>query len=180
MTSYCLILFALYFRHRSLWPLFPERFWTLEGKPMVGALVMYTQIGIFDRNYKTGGAARSESPRMVEGTGRIYKIKTDKKALSLWWTWITESTRLRLPPQTAAMFIPKETIVGNDEPSAQNILNVDLSTVEVRRSRVAAPTWLRARKQKSTGIDPAGKRACGKDQQADGAVSHSGGNWRTG
>jgi len=83
MTSYCLILFALLFPAQVSLATISGEILDLEGKPMVGALVMYTQIGIFDRNYKTGGAARSESPRMVEGTGRIYKIKTDKKGAFL-------------------------------------------------------------------------------------------------
>ena len=79
MTSCCLILFALLFPVQGSLATVSGEILDREGNPMVGALVTYTQIGIVDRNYKTGGAARSESPRMAEGTGRIYKIKTDKK-----------------------------------------------------------------------------------------------------
>jgi tetratricopeptide (TPR) repeat protein len=102
-----------------------------EGKPMVGALVTYTQLGIVDRNYKAGGAVRSETPRMVEGKGRIYKIKTDKKGAFVmvgmdYGVYQVEITG----PDGSHVYSGKKTIVGNDEPSAQNILNVDLSTVE--------------------------------------------------
>ena len=79
MTSCCLILFALLFPTQSYLATVSGEILDREGNPMVGALVTYTQIGIFERIYQMGAGTRSESPRMIEGTGRVYKIKTDKK-----------------------------------------------------------------------------------------------------
>ena len=131
MTSCCLILFALLFPVQGPLATVSGEILDREGNPMVGALVTYTQIGIVDRNYKAGGAVRSESPRMAEGKGRIYKIKTDKKGA---FVMIGMDYGVYQVEITAAdgshVYSGKKTIVGNDEPSAQNILNVDLSTME--------------------------------------------------
>jgi len=131
MTSCCLILFALLFPVQGPLATVSGQILDREGNPMVGAVVTYTQIGIVDRNYKAGGAARSESPRMVEGRGRIYKIKTDKKGA---FAMIGMDYGVYQVEITGAdgshVYSGKKTIVGNDEPSAQNILNVDLSTVD--------------------------------------------------
>ena len=131
MTSCCLILFALLFQGQGPLATVSGQILDREGNPMVGALVIYTQIGRVDRNYKAGGAARSESPTMVEGRGRIYKMKTDKKGA---FVMIGMDYGVYQVEITAAdgshVYSGKKTIVGNDEPSAQNILNVDLSTVD--------------------------------------------------
>src|SRR6478672_181596 len=131
MTSCCLILFALLVQVQGSLATVSGEILDREGNPMVGALVIYTQIGIVDRNYKTGGAVRSESPRMAEGKGRIYRIKTDKKGAFVmigmdYGVYQVEITA----PDGSHVYSGKKTIVGNDEPSAQNILNVDLSAVE--------------------------------------------------
>ena len=131
MTSYCLILFALLFPAQVSLATVSGEILDREGNPMVGALITYTKIGTFDRNYQTGGATRSESPRMVEGTGRIYHIKTDKKGAFLmvgvdYGVYQIEITA----PDGSHVYSGKKTIVGNDEPSAQNVLNVDLSSIE--------------------------------------------------
>src|ERR1051326_7313075 len=69
MNSCCLILLAL---------LLPMQRWNAtvtghildhEGKPLAGATVTYTNVGIFDR----------VDQRIKEGTGQVYKIKTDKQ-----------------------------------------------------------------------------------------------------
>lgn len=131
MTSCCLILFALLFPMQGSLAAVSGEILDREGNPMVGALVTYTKVGTFERNYQTGGAGRSETPRMVEGTGRVYKIKTDKKgAFHMigidYGVYQIEITG----PDGSHVYSGKKTIVGNDEPSSQNILNVDLSTVE--------------------------------------------------
>ena len=131
MTSCCLILFALLLPAQGPLATVSGEIMDREGKPMVGALVTYTQLGIVDRNYKTGGAARSETPRMVEGKGRIYKIKTDKKGAFVMVGMEYGVYQIEITgPDGSHVYSGKKTIVGNDEPSAQNILNVDLSTVE--------------------------------------------------
>jgi tetratricopeptide (TPR) repeat protein len=132
MTTCCLVLFfALLFPAQGSFATVSGEILDREGKPMVGALITYTKIGIFERNYQMGGATRSESPRMVEGTGRIYNIKTDKKGAFLmigvdYGIYQIEITG----PDGSHVYSGKKTIIGNDEPGAQNILNVDLSTVE--------------------------------------------------
>jgi tetratricopeptide (TPR) repeat protein len=128
MTSCCLILFALLFPTQGSLATVSGEILDREGNPMVGALVTYTKIGTFERNYQTGGAARSETPRMVEGTGRVYHVKTDKKgAFHLigmdYGVYQIEITG----PDGSHVYSGKKTIVGNDEPSSQNTLNVDLS-----------------------------------------------------
>lgn len=107
LTSYCLILFALLFPTQGSLATVSGEILDREGKPMVGALITYTQIGMFDRNYKMGGAVRSESPRMVEGTGRICKIKTDKKGAFVMIGMDYGVTKLKSQVRMAAMFIPE-------------------------------------------------------------------------
>lgn len=128
MTSYCLILFALLFPTQGSLATVSGEILDREGNPMVGALVTYTQIGIFERIYQMGGGTRSESPRMIEGTGRVYHVKTDKKGAFViagmdYGVYQVEITG----PNGSHVYSGKKTIVGNDEPSSQNTLNVDLS-----------------------------------------------------
>jgi tetratricopeptide (TPR) repeat protein len=131
MTSYCLILFALLFPAQGPLATVSGQILDREGNPMVGAVVTYTQIGIVDRNYKADRAMRSESPTMAERKGRIYKIKTDKKGAFVmigmdYGVYQVEITG----PDGSNVYYGKKTILGNDEPSAQNVLNVDLSSIE--------------------------------------------------
>ncbi|HLK07707.1 MAG TPA: tetratricopeptide repeat protein [Candidatus Angelobacter sp.] len=131
MTSCCLILFALLLPLQGPLATVSGQILDREGNPMVGAVVTYTKIGTYDRNYEIGGSTRIESPRMVEGTGRIYKIKTDKKGAFVmvgmdYGVYQVEITG----PDGSNVYYGKKTIVGNDEPSAQNVLNVDLSSIE--------------------------------------------------
>ena len=131
MTSCCLLLFALLLPTQNPLATVSGEILDREGKPMVGAVITYTKIGTFDRNYEVGGGTRSESPRMVEGTGRIYTIKSDKKGAFLkvgvdYGVYQVEITG----PDGEHVYSGKKTIVENNEPSAQNVLNVDLSTIE--------------------------------------------------
>jgi hypothetical protein len=50
-----------------------------EGKPLAGAQVTYTLIGVIDRNYQASAGMRTESPKMMEKNGRAFTVKTDKK-----------------------------------------------------------------------------------------------------
>jgi tetratricopeptide (TPR) repeat protein len=99
-----------------------------EGEPLAGALIVYKQIGKFDRDLRITAGVMSETPRMVEGTGRIYRIKTDKKGAFLlvgvdYGVYQIEITG----PDGSHVYSGKKTIIGNDEASSQNVLNVDLS-----------------------------------------------------
>jgi tetratricopeptide (TPR) repeat protein len=131
LTSCCLILFALWLPLQGMLATVSGQILDREGKPMVGALVTYQKVGTFDRNYQTGGGTRTEAPRMAEGTGRIYTMKTDKKGTFLrvgvdFGVYQVEITG----PDGSHVYSGRKTIVGDNDPSAQNILNVDLSTVE--------------------------------------------------
>ena len=128
MTSCCLILFALLLPTQGSLATVSGEILDREGNPMVGALVTYTKIGIFERNYRAGGAARSETPRMIEGTGRTYHVKTDKKGAFHMIGMDYGVYQIEITgPDGSHVYSGKKTIVGNDEPSSQNTLNVDLS-----------------------------------------------------
>jgi tetratricopeptide (TPR) repeat protein len=101
-----------------------------EGKPLAGAHVTYKKTGTFTRNYSTGDGMRTESPQMTEGTGRVYQTRTDKKgAFALagmdYGVYQIEITG----PDGAHVYSGRKTIGFPDDPSSQNVLNVDLSTV---------------------------------------------------
>ncbi|MGB8131026.1 MAG: tetratricopeptide repeat protein [Candidatus Angelobacter sp.] len=125
MTSCCLFLFMLSMATVS------GQILDREGKPMVGAQVTYQKIGIVDRNMRGGDGSRSESPAMVEGTGRIYKVRTDKIGAFImvgvdFGVYQIEITA----PDGSHVYSGRKTIGDNNDPSSQNILNVDLSTLE--------------------------------------------------
>ena len=89
MKSCCLILIALLFPPQNLTAVVVPSQWELatvsgrildrEGNPLVGAEIVYKNIGMIDRHISAGGKVRTETPAVVEGRGRVYKIKTDKK-----------------------------------------------------------------------------------------------------
>jgi tetratricopeptide (TPR) repeat protein len=101
-----------------------------EGKPLADAKVVYQKVGTYARNYSAGDGIRTESPQMTEGTGRVYQTKTNKKGeftlagmdYGVYQIEITGS-------DGAHVYSGKKTIGFPDDPSSQNVLNVDLSTV---------------------------------------------------
>jgi tetratricopeptide (TPR) repeat protein len=131
MTSCCLILLALLLPTQGSLATVSGEILDREGKPMVGAQITYQKIGIVDRNMRGGDGSRSESPAMVEGTGRIYKVQTDKKGSFVmvgvdYGVYQIDITAL----DGSHVYSGKKTIGDNNDPSSQNILNVDLSTIE--------------------------------------------------
>jgi tetratricopeptide (TPR) repeat protein len=131
MASCCLILFALLLPTQGSLATVSGEILDREGKPMVGAQITYQKIGIVDRNIRSGDGSRSESPAMVEGTGRIYKVQTDKKGSFVmvgvdYGVYQIDITAL----DGSHVYSGKKTIGDNNDPSSQNILNVDLSTIE--------------------------------------------------
>jgi tetratricopeptide (TPR) repeat protein len=102
-----------------------------EGKPLAGALIIYKQIGILDRNYRALKGMRSESPKMLEKGGRTYQVTTDKKGAFVlvgleFGVYEIEITG----PDGSHVYSGRKTVgASEDDASAQNILNVDLSTV---------------------------------------------------
>jgi tetratricopeptide (TPR) repeat protein len=99
-----------------------------EGKPLAGAQIIYKNIGIYDRQYRADGGMRTEAPQMVEGTGRIYRIKSDRKGAFVlagldFGVYQIEITG----PGGVHVYSGKKTIGRDDDPGSQNILNIDLS-----------------------------------------------------
>jgi tetratricopeptide (TPR) repeat protein len=131
MTSYCLILFALLLPMQRFLASVSGQILDSEGKPMAGAMITYTKIGIVDRNMRTGDNSRTESPKMIEGTGRVYKVTTDKKGAfnligvdyGVYQIEITGS-------DGSHVYSGKKTVGDNTEAASQNVLNVDLSSVD--------------------------------------------------
>jgi len=68
MTSCFLILFALLLPMQRWNANVTGRILDRESKPMAGAEVVYTNVGTIERN----------STRIIEGSGKVYKAKTDK------------------------------------------------------------------------------------------------------
>jgi len=93
-----------------------------EGKPMAGAEVVYTNVGMVDR----------VATRIIEGTGKIYKVKTDKNGkFSLmgveYGVYQIEITA----PDGSHVYSGKKHVgdIADTDVEAQNVLNVDLSFV---------------------------------------------------
>jgi len=100
----------------------------LEGKPLAGAQITYKNIGIYDREYRADGGMRTEAPQMLEGTGRTYHVKTDRKGTFLlngvaFGVYQIEITG----PDGVHVYSGRKSILHPDDPGAQNVLNVDLS-----------------------------------------------------
>ena len=68
MTSYCLVLLALLLPMQRFLASVSGQILDREGNPMAGAEVVYTNVGTVDR----------AATRIIEGTGKTYKAKTDK------------------------------------------------------------------------------------------------------
>ena len=101
-----------------------------EGEPFAGVLITYTNAGTFDRNYRSDPGMRTESPRMLEGTGRVYKIKTNRKgAFLLVGVDYGVYDIAMIAPDGRLIYSGRKTIVDSSEASSQNVLNVDLSLV---------------------------------------------------
>lgn len=107
-----------------------------EGKPLADASVIYKNIGLVDRNYQSDAGMRSESPTMREGTGRVYQTKTGKKgtfAINGLEYGVYEITMTA--PDGSKVYSGRKTIGDSNDPSSQNVLNVDLSLVTDKRLR---------------------------------------------
>jgi uncharacterized GH25 family protein len=122
MTSYCLILFALLLPMQRFLASVSGQILDHEGKPMAGAEVVYTNVGTVDRS----------ATRIIEGTGKVYKVKTDKNGkFSLigmeYGIYQIEITA----PDGSHVYSGKKHVgdVKDTDVEAQNVLNVDLSSV---------------------------------------------------
>jgi tetratricopeptide (TPR) repeat protein len=120
MTSYCLILLALLLPMQRFLASVSGQILDREGNPMAGAEVVYTNVGTVD--YSSGGQ------RITEGTGKVYKVKTDKKgSFSLigveYGVYKIEITA----SDGSHVYSGKKNVGDNTDAASQNTLNVDLS-----------------------------------------------------
>ncbi len=142
MKSCCIILMAL---------LLPVQRWTAtvtgrildrESKPMAGAEVIYTNVGIVDRN----------DQRITEGTGKVYKIRTDKQGKFSLIGVQYGVYRIEVTAADGSHVYSGRRNVGdpeNKEVEAQNKLDIDLSTAESNLAEPGAETNLAAGKKKT-------------------------------
>ena len=123
MTSYCLILLALLLPMQRFLASVSGHILDREGNPMAGAEVVYTNVGTVD--YSSGGQ------RITEGSGRVYKVKTDKKGsfsvvgveYGVYRIEITASDGNHV-------YSGRKNVGDNTDANSQNTLNIDLSSIE--------------------------------------------------
>lgn len=120
-----------------------------EGEPYAGVVITYKHVGTFDRNYRSERGMRWEAPRMLEGTGRVYQVKTNRKGAFLmvgvdYGIYEIEMTA----PDGRRIYSGRKTIVDSTEASAQNVLNVDLSLTTNGLLEPGAETNLAGKKSK--------------------------------
>lgn len=123
MTSYCLILFTLLLPMQRFLASVSGQILDREGNPMAGAEVVYTNVGTVD--YSSAGTG---APRITEGSGKVYKVKTDKKgSFSVvgveYGVYKIEITAA----DGSSVYSGKKNVGDNTDANSQNTLNVDLS-----------------------------------------------------
>jgi tetratricopeptide (TPR) repeat protein len=139
MPSCCLILLALFLPPQRWTATISGHILDREGKPLAGATVQYTNVGILEGSANEG----TVTTRVIEGTGRVYKIKTDKKGnftlLGVdYGVYQIEITT----PDGEKVYTGKKLVGDNTDANVSNTLNVDLSTVEGSRAQAGAGTNL--------------------------------------
>ncbi|HEY7404793.1 MAG TPA: tetratricopeptide repeat protein [Candidatus Angelobacter sp.] len=121
MMTCCILLMAL---------LLPPQRWTAQisgqildrdGKPMAGAHITYKNVGIVED-------PDTEHPRIIEGTGRTYKIKTDKKGsfVMIGVDYGIYEVEVKAP-DGSVIYTDKRRVGDNADRDAANVLTVDLS-----------------------------------------------------
>ncbi len=140
MKTCCIILIALLLPPQWLASVYGHIL-DREGKPLANAQIKYTNVGAVD--YSQVGAAK-----IKDGTGRIYKTKTDKKGeFSLlgveYGVYQIEITAA----DGSHAYSGKKNIGDNTDLNSQNVLNIDLSTAEAGLVPAGAGTNLGAGKK---------------------------------
>jgi tetratricopeptide (TPR) repeat protein len=124
MTSYCLILFALLLPMQRFLASVSGTILDREGNPMPSAEVVYTSVGTVDYS-----SAASGTQRITEGSGKVYKAKTDKKGS---FSLVGVKYGVYQIEITAAdgshVYSGKKSVGDNTDAASQNTLNVDLSS----------------------------------------------------
>jgi tetratricopeptide (TPR) repeat protein len=150
MKSCCLIiLFAL---------LLPPQRWAAtvtgtildrEGKPLADATIQYTNIGQLEGAFSGTGRTK-----VIEGSGRIYKVKTDKKGnFTLVGVDYGVYQIAVTAPDGSPVYSGKKLIGDNADVNSQNVLKVDLSTVEGSLAQAGTGTNLGSGKKTKEQLD---------------------------
>ena len=111
---------------------------------MAGAEIVYKNVGqVID--------GMTDQPKIIDGTGRLYKIKTDKKGTFLMLGVDFGIYEIEVKaPDGSRIYTGKKRIGDNADPNVSNVLNVDLSGGPAGAvSPGAKRTWRQARNQKS-------------------------------
>jgi len=123
MNRWCIFLMAL---------LLPMQRWTAqltgeirdrEGKPLPGAEITYKNVG-------QAVAEKNGDTRIIEGTGRVYKMKTDKKGqfIQLGVDYGVYEVEVKTPDGTS-VYKGKKLVGDNTDPNVSNTLKVDISLI---------------------------------------------------
>jgi tetratricopeptide (TPR) repeat protein len=111
-----------------------------DGKPMADAEIIYKNVGLV-----TDG--QSERPKIIDGNGRIYKVKTGKDGTFLFVGMDYGIYQIDIQDADGKTFYTGKTRVGdNADPSVSNVLKVDLSSPETKMVAPGAETNLAAKK----------------------------------
>ena len=140
MNSCFLILLALLMPVQRWNATVTGRILDREGKPMAGATVIYTNVATVDR----------QNQKLTEGTGQIFKIKTDKQGT---FTLLAVSFGVYevevLAPDGKRVYFGKKNIADANDKNvfAQNKLEIDLSKPEFSGEVAGAGTNLKGEKK---------------------------------
>ncbi|HEX4604157.1 MAG TPA: tetratricopeptide repeat protein, partial [Candidatus Angelobacter sp.] len=129
MNCCCLILAALLLPQQWGLATVSGRILDRESKPLVGAEIVYKNVGIVDRHISKDAGARVETPTVVEGRGRVYKVKTDKKGAFLLTGVSYGIYEIEITAADGShVYSGKKNIGEETDINVHNVLNVDLST----------------------------------------------------
>jgi tetratricopeptide (TPR) repeat protein len=131
MKRYVLVLLALLVMQRWTAQV-SGKILDTDGKPLAGAEIIYKNVGLV-----TDG--QSEMPKITDGTGRIYKVKTEKDGTFrlLGMRFGVYEVEVKTPDGTT-VFKGKKLIGDNGDSNVSNVLNVDLRQAPGAETNLAA------------------------------------------
>ncbi|HEY2392797.1 MAG TPA: tetratricopeptide repeat protein [Candidatus Angelobacter sp.] len=120
MKNYVLVLLTLFVMQRWIAQV-SGKILDIDGKPLAKAEIVYKNVGLV-----TDG--QSELPRIMDGNGRIYKVKTEKDGTFLFVGMSYGLYEIEIKdPDGNIVYKGKKLIGDNADPNVTNVLNVDLS-----------------------------------------------------
>jgi len=120
MKRYVLVLFALFVMQRWTAQVSGKILGT-DGKPLAGAEILYKNVGLVSDG-------QSELPRIIDGNGRVYKVKTEKDGTFLFVGMSYGVYEIEIKtPDGNTVYTGKKRVGDNGDPNVSNVLNLDLS-----------------------------------------------------